>query len=131
MFTVDEHGGQAKGTVKQFLSVIVMKYSTLSGIGLHLRRLAQDPDLRQCRDLHEPDRCLGSLSEYEHIHRLLRLCNVHVHRKIKIALVPEDVKVQMHNLMCISHPGWDDALADICTQGGQEGTGKRHNNLNG
>ena len=131
MFTVDEHGGQAKGTVKQFLSVIVMKYSTLSGIGLHLRRLAQDPDLKQRRDLHEPKRCLGSLSEYEHIHRLLRLCNVHVHRKIKIALVPEDVKVQMHNLMCISHPGWDDTLADICTQGGQEGTGKRHNHLNG
>ena len=34
MFTVDEHGGQAKGIVKQFLSVIVMKYSTLSGIGV-------------------------------------------------------------------------------------------------
>ena len=68
---------------------------------------------------------------YEHIHRLHRLCNVHVHHKIKIALVPEDVKVQLCNLMCISHPRWDDALADICTQGGQVGTGKRHDNLNG
>ncbi|KAF8513687.1 hypothetical protein JB92DRAFT_3096430 [Gautieria morchelliformis] len=60
MFTVDEHGGQAKA------------------------------------------KNLGDLTISDHLHRILRLCQVHVHRNIKTTKVPESVKNLMRSLISSS-----------------------------
>ncbi|KAF8497998.1 hypothetical protein JB92DRAFT_2817464 [Gautieria morchelliformis] len=104
MFTVDEHGGQAKG------------------LGWHLQHLAQHEHLRFKRDLHEPAKNLGDLTISDHLHRILRLCQVHVHRNIKTTKVPESVKNIMRSLMCVKHKGWTAALDGICNEGGKVGS---------
>ena len=75
-------------------------------------------------DLHEPHRPLASLSEYEHLHRIFRLCHVHVARNIKDAAVPESVKKKMRSLICVEHPDFQGCLRDIEREGGKAGTGK-------
>ncbi|KAJ7261653.1 hypothetical protein C8J57DRAFT_1634758, partial [Mycena rebaudengoi] len=61
-FVLDQHGRQAKG------------------LGLYLQSEAQK--LIGKHDLHEPDRLLTSLNEYEHLARVVRLCIAHFFRNI-------------------------------------------------
>ncbi|KII92936.1 hypothetical protein PLICRDRAFT_103444 [Plicaturopsis crispa FD-325 SS-3] len=98
-WTVDQHGGQAKG------------------LGLYLQSLAQQDPLR-C-DLHEPHRTLASLSPYEHLKRILRLCYVHIFRNINDCRVGEDVKILMRSLVCHVHHDWDGTLSEIRERGGK------------
>ncbi|KAJ6531648.1 hypothetical protein DFH09DRAFT_1263868 [Mycena vulgaris] len=102
-WAADQHRGQAKG------------------LGLHLQALAQALGAKP--DLHEPERPLASLSPYEHLYRILRMCVVHVCRRIKSAAVPEDVKKLMRSLICEKHEDWDGTLAQIKVLGGKAGTG--------
>jgi hypothetical protein len=74
-------------------------------------------------DLHEPGRLLSSLSEYDHLHRLFRLCHAHVSRNIKTTQVSEDVKNKMRSLVCMEHPDFDGALREIEQEGGKPGAG--------
>lgn len=96
----------------------------LTGLGLFLQELAQG--LVGQRDLHEPHRFLSELSEYEHLHRLFRLCVVHIYRNIQACAVGSDVQKLMRSLVCIEHDDWDNTLALIQKQGGKpaEGTQK-------
>ncbi|KAK0434844.1 hypothetical protein EV421DRAFT_1909145 [Armillaria borealis] len=56
LWGVDQDGAQAKG------------------LGLHLQDIARQEIPAYQHDLHEPTRHLHDLTEYEHLHRLLRLC---------------------------------------------------------
>ncbi|KAJ7488621.1 hypothetical protein B0H11DRAFT_2406715 [Mycena galericulata] len=79
----DQHGGQAKG------------------LGLYLQALAQKfPDKM---DLHEPGRLLASLTPYEHLHRLFRLCVAHIYRNIQKCKVDYPVKQLMRSLVYWVH----------------------------
>ncbi|KAG6819960.1 hypothetical protein H0H93_007040 [Arthromyces matolae] len=100
---VDQHGGQAKG------------------IGLHLQGLAQNNELREKRDIHEPHRRISDLTPYEHLHRLLRLCTVHVFRNIRGCSVSEDVRNKMRSLVCIRHYDWEGTIRSIEEEGGKAG----------
>jgi len=75
-------------------------------------------------DLHEPNRLLSDLSEYEHLHRIFRLCHVHVARNIKETDVPESVKHKMRSLVCVVHDDFDGVLRDIEREGGKAGAGE-------
>jgi hypothetical protein len=66
---------------------------------------------------------LGDLNEYEHLHRIFRLCNVHVSQNIKDTAVPESVKNEMRSLICIEHNNFDGCLCDIAREGGKAGAG--------
>ncbi|KAK0472568.1 hypothetical protein EDD18DRAFT_1093925 [Armillaria luteobubalina] len=100
-WTADAHKGQAKG------------------LGLHLQTLAQKmPDTY---DLHEPDRLLCDLTPYDHLHRVFRLCEVHIRRNIHSSSVPENVRNAMRSLICLEHPNWDRTLDFICAEGGDVG----------
>lgn len=92
-----------------------------TGLGLHLKELAQQLPGRY--DLHEPNRLLSSLSEYEHLHRIFRLCHVHVSRNIKTANVSEGVKNKMRSLVCIQHDDFEGTLRQIENEGGKVGSG--------
>ena len=92
------------------------------GLGLHLKALAEK--LPSWHDLHEPNRTLTSLSEYEHLHQIFRLCSVHVLRNIKQAAVPEPVKKKMRSLICIEHEDFEGCLQDIACEGGKVGASK-------
>ncbi|KAJ7490348.1 hypothetical protein B0H11DRAFT_2191580 [Mycena galericulata] len=97
----DQHGGQAKG------------------LGLYLQALAQKfPDKM---DLHEPGRLLASLTPYEHLHRLFRLCVAHIYRNIQKCKVDYPVKQLMRSLVCMSHENWDGTIARIRELGGKAG----------
>ncbi|KIJ52695.1 hypothetical protein M422DRAFT_243475 [Sphaerobolus stellatus SS14] len=99
-FSVDQHLGQAQG------------------LGLYLQELAQSPELRLKRDLHEPHRFLPDLSEYEHLRRFIRLCINHMKRNIREGnKFEEQVKMMMYSLACIQHPDWEGTLAAIQDQG--------------
>ncbi|KAF8176638.1 hypothetical protein K438DRAFT_71132 [Mycena galopus ATCC 62051] len=98
-WAVDQHRGQAKG------------------LGLHLWDLAQALD--GAMDLHEVTRPLASLTPYEHLVRILRLCVVHFHRRIKSCNVSEEVRQLMRSLVCISHTDWDGTIARIKQLGGK------------
>ncbi|KAF8990805.1 hypothetical protein BDZ89DRAFT_1173479 [Hymenopellis radicata] len=102
LWTGDQHGGQAKG------------------LGLHLWKIAQS--LVGRFDLHEPERLLASLSVYEHLHRIFRLCRVHFQRNIHDSTVDEDVKKAMLSLACIHNPKWDEKIQFIKRKGGKKGT---------
>jgi len=104
------------------LSHFFNSFHSLLGLGLHLKALAAKLPLRY--DLHEPHRTLASLSEYEHLHRIFRLCHVHVARNIKEAVVPEHVKNKMRSLICIEHVDFQGCLHDIECEGGKAGAGK-------
>ncbi|KAG6815700.1 hypothetical protein H0H93_009153, partial [Arthromyces matolae] len=101
----DQHGGQAKG------------------IGLHLQTLSRSTSLQGKRDLHEPHRLLSDLSPYEHLHRILRLCTVHVYRNIRQCSVSEEVRNLMRSLICMEHTSWDETLQIIEEKGGKAGKG--------
>ncbi|KAJ7596417.1 hypothetical protein C8J56DRAFT_1040671 [Mycena floridula] len=109
-FTSDQHGGQAKG------------------LGLYLQDLAQDMPF--VRDLHEPERLVASLSPYEHLHRIFRLCVVHIHRYIRSCKVPDSVRDVMRSLICITHPNWNAALAKIKRDGKKAGEDWIKNKIN-
>jgi hypothetical protein len=65
-----------------------------------------------------------TLTPYEHLRRLFRLCRIHGFRNIKSSTVPEDVKVKMRNLFCITHTDWDATVSEIEEKGGKAGKGK-------
>ncbi|KAH7918743.1 hypothetical protein BV22DRAFT_1051534 [Leucogyrophana mollusca] len=91
------------------------------GLGLHLKRLAQGLDKY---DLHEPHRHLSSLNEYDHLHRIFRLCSVHVYWNIKATCVPDSVKKKMQSLVCMRHQDWDRTVCEIEIEGGKAGRDK-------
>ncbi|KZP25255.1 hypothetical protein FIBSPDRAFT_909652 [Athelia psychrophila] len=97
----DQHAGQAKG------------------LGLHLQSLAEK--LPGKFDLHEPCRPLASLTEYEHLLQIFRLCQVHVERNIDASSVPETVKRKMRSLICMTHPDFEGTLRTIANEGGKKG----------
>src|SRR5882762_9620288 len=94
--------------------VLLHKSKFELGLGLHLKELAAKLPPRN--DLHEPRRALTSLSEYEHLHRIFRLCHVHIHRKIKQVAVPDPVKNKMRSLICIEHEDFEGCLRDIASE---------------
>ncbi|KIJ33839.1 hypothetical protein M422DRAFT_182788 [Sphaerobolus stellatus SS14] len=101
-FSVDQHLGQAQG------------------LGLYLQELAQSPELRLKRDLHQPHKVLGDLTEYEHLQRFLRLCVNHMKRKVREGnKFPEHVQQLMYSLACIQHADWDGTIAAIQQEGGK------------
>lgn len=79
---------------------------------MHLQDIARN-ELPHAHDLHETHRLLADLTDYEHLHRLVRLCVVHVFRNIKKSKVPDTVKNDMRSLICIAHPNWEETLARI------------------
>ncbi|KAJ6457805.1 hypothetical protein C8R47DRAFT_915228, partial [Mycena vitilis] len=98
----DQHRGQAKG------------------LGLHLvARAAQLP--ADAMDMHEPHRTLRSLTPYEHLQRVYRVCRVHNFRNIQQCAVPEAVRQKMRSLACVIHPDWDGTLEQIRREGGRAG----------
>ncbi|KAF8160165.1 hypothetical protein BJ912DRAFT_866014 [Pholiota molesta] len=100
-WTGDQHGGQAKG------------------LGLYLQSVSQRPELKDKFDLHEPDRLISLLSPYEHLHRLFRLCTVHVKRNIRKVAVSDDVRNLMRSLICLEHDNWEGTLEKIVQLGGK------------
>ena len=120
-WTGDQHGGQAKGGMFLYLRHTCNLHYPIPGLGLHLKTLAAKLPPRN--DLHEPHRMLSSLSEYEHLHRIFRLCHVHVTRNIRGAAVPESVKNKMRSLICIEHRNLEGCLRDIANEGGKVGAG--------
>ncbi|KAG6847309.1 hypothetical protein H0H93_008916, partial [Arthromyces matolae] len=101
--TADQHLGQAKG------------------LGLYLQSLAQQR--REKHDLHHRHRLLSSLTPYEHLHRVFRLCKVHALRNIHdIRGVTEEVRDLMRSLICMVHPDWEGTLEKICSLGGKAAT---------
>ncbi|KAK0493169.1 hypothetical protein EDD18DRAFT_1078941 [Armillaria luteobubalina] len=102
-WAADQHRGQAKG------------------LGLHLQDIAREMG-KERMDLHEPGRSLYSLGVYEHLHRILRICEAHITRGIASCAVPDyRVKEKMHSLLCVQHPDWDGAIAYIEREGGASG----------
>ncbi|KZP08487.1 hypothetical protein FIBSPDRAFT_901216 [Athelia psychrophila] len=97
----DQHGGQAKG------------------LGLHLQSIAAALPPRY--DLHQTHRLLSSLTVYEHLWRIFRLCRIHVERNIKTSSVPENVKHKMRSLICVTHHDFEGTLRDISKEGGKKG----------
>ena len=72
-------------------------------------------------DLHQPSRNLVDLSPYDHLHRLFRLCVVHIYRNIKACAVSEDVKDAMRSLVCFEHEDWNGTIEYIEDLGGVPG----------
>lgn len=93
------------------------------GLGLHLQSLAARMPYGR-RDLHEIHRMLASLTPYDHLRRLFRLCIVHIFRNINSARVPDSVKNKMRSLICITHHDFDGCLREISLEGGKAGAGK-------
>ncbi|KAJ7722544.1 hypothetical protein B0H14DRAFT_2642118 [Mycena olivaceomarginata] len=62
-----------------------------------------------------------SLSPYEHLHRVFRVCDVHGKRNIRKCAVPESVRKLMRSLICLRHPDWDATIASIRQLGGKAG----------
>lgn len=73
-------------------------------------------------DLHEPDRHLKDLSEYEHLHRVYRLCDAHIKRNIRKRKVSEAVRNKMRSLVCMEHPHFESTVQEIAEEGGNEGS---------
>ncbi|KIY48068.1 hypothetical protein FISHEDRAFT_43953 [Fistulina hepatica ATCC 64428] len=97
-----------------------MHLGQAKGFGLYLQWATQFLPPGQ-RDLHDPSRTLTSLSPYEHLHRMFRICIAHFFRTIKECRVPELVKSKMRGLACLTHPRWDVTLQEICQYGGKAG----------
>lgn len=120
----DQHGGQAKGNLNIFLFLVRLYKCCVLGLGLHLKQVASQLPPRH--DLHEPHRLVSSLTEYEHLHRLFRLCNAHVSRNIKKTAVSDSVKQLMRGLVCMEHPDFEGTLRQIEEEGGKAGSGTQH-----
>ncbi|KAK0477185.1 hypothetical protein EDD18DRAFT_1365589 [Armillaria luteobubalina] len=58
------------------------------GLGLHLQDIAREMG-KERMDLHEPGRSLYSLGVYEHLHRILRICEAHITWGIASCAVPD------------------------------------------
>lgn len=93
------------------------------GLGLHLQELSQQLALQHKFDLHEVERLLCSLTPYEHLLRIFRLCVVHAKRNIRGCLVTEEVRNLMRSLICMVHDDWAGTLLAINEQGGKAGKG--------
>ncbi|KAJ7027922.1 hypothetical protein C8F04DRAFT_73461 [Mycena alexandri] len=52
-------------------------------------------------NLHEPHHSIQSLTPYEHLHHLFRLCSNHYHRNITSCGVTQEVKGLMYSLLCL------------------------------
>jgi hypothetical protein len=117
----DQHGGQAKGMFHDFLRTSVERLHFQLGLGLHLQSISQQ--FPEKYDLHETHRLLVSLTPYDHLHRIFRLCTIHVKRNIRKLSVSEGVKKLMCSLMCVSHEDWDGTIAAIIAQGGKQAIG--------
>ncbi|KAJ7031240.1 hypothetical protein C8F04DRAFT_1186086 [Mycena alexandri] len=72
-------------------------------------------------DLHEPLRYLASLSPYEHLNRLFRLCVAHSFRNIRKCKVSDLFKDLMRSLVCMEHADWDGTIEKIKNLGGKAG----------
>ncbi|KAJ6475966.1 hypothetical protein C8R47DRAFT_1052240 [Mycena vitilis] len=96
----DQHRGQAKG------------------LGLHLVDRAAELSV-DAMDMHEPHRSLRSLTPYEHLRRVYRLCVVHNYRNIQQCAVPEHVRQLMRSLACVQHDNWDGTISKILSDGGK------------
>ncbi|KAK7053091.1 hypothetical protein VNI00_004412 [Paramarasmius palmivorus] len=94
-WTVDQHGGQAKG------------------IGEYLQHIA--PPHRH--DLHQPTKLLTELGPYDHLKRLIRVCVAHFYRNIQETHCAPDVQTAMKSLACFEHADWEGALTYIRTKG--------------
>ena len=121
LWTLDQHGGQAKGSRE--LSLLFKPSNELTfkqtGLGLHLQQLARE--LPAKRDLYEPNRLLTSLDPYDHLQRLVRLCYVHAKRNIQECNVSLEVRLLMRSLLCVSHPDWENTVSRIQRDGGKAG----------
>jgi hypothetical protein len=120
--TVDRRKARTSPFGYYFLTRTHLHHDRDIGLGLHLKELAQQ--LPAQFDLHQPDRLLSSLTEYEHLHRIFRLCHVHISRNIKSCNVPEGVKNKMRSLVCMEHPNFEGTLCDIERDGGKAGSGE-------
>lgn len=67
---------------------------------------------------------MTSLDEYDHLHRVFRLCVVHVFRNIRACPVPDHVRLLMRSLVCIEHDNWDETIARIRQEGGKAANGE-------
>lgn len=115
-WAADQHGGQAKGKIS-----CKVRYNQdlplhdVSGLGLHLQKRAAEFPKKM--DLHEPHQMLAKLTPYDHLHRIFRLCTVHVFRNIKTCKVSDDVRNLMRSLVCIRHKNWEETISQIETLG--------------
>ncbi|KAF6743327.1 hypothetical protein DFP72DRAFT_828127 [Ephemerocybe angulata] len=100
-FNADQHRGQAKG------------------LGLYLKDVAAK--LPSKPDLHEPQRKIQDLDEYEHLRRVLHLCTNHLLRNIESTAVSDEVKGLMRSLLSLEHPNWESTIAEIRRKGGKAG----------
>ena len=121
-WTLDQHGGQAKGSwaLNNSEWTHTQAKSLTKGLGLHLQQLAHE--LPEKHDLHEPDRLLTSLDPYDHLRRLVRLCYVHIKRNIQECNVSAEVRLLMRSLLCVTHQDWDRTIYRIQQEGGKAGT---------
>lgn len=85
---------------------------------------AQAESIRSRKDLHERHRLLSELGEYDHLHRIYRLCTVHAFRNIQSCGVSPEVRQLMRSLICMEHDNWDETIAEIKEKGGKAGLGK-------
>lgn len=92
---------------------------------MHLKSIAATLPARY--DLHEPHRLVISLTEYEHLRRIFRLCRVHVERNIQASSVTELIKQKMRSLICVTHRNFEGTLQDIIMEGGKAGAGMHPN----
>ncbi|KAJ3924260.1 MAG: hypothetical protein NXY57DRAFT_1092279, partial [Lentinula lateritia] len=89
------------------------------GLGLHLRERAKEFPNKY--DVHETNRLLTTLSPYEHLHRIFRLCDVHFKWNIQKSVVSKAVKDKMRSLSCVTHPHFDQTVQEIAQEGGKVG----------
>lgn len=94
------------------------------GLGLYLQVVSQRPEVQGKFDFHHLDRPISSLSAYEHLHRIFRLCTVHAKRNIRKLSVSEDVRNLMRSLICLEHNDWEGTIQKIVLLGGKVGAGK-------
>lgn len=78
----------------------------------------------QAYDLHEIHRPLQTLTDYEHISRLVRLCTVHFFRNIDETGLGPEIRQKMKSLACVQHKDWDGTIKYIEEHGGKPGKGK-------
>ncbi|KAF8145358.1 hypothetical protein K438DRAFT_1630265 [Mycena galopus ATCC 62051] len=97
----DQHRGQAKG------------------LGLHLQAVAAS--LPQRFDLYQPHRTIQSLSPYDHLHRVFRLCSNHFYRNITSSAATTEIKWLMRSLLCVEHADWEGTVSAIEQNGGKVG----------
>ncbi|KAL0059883.1 hypothetical protein AAF712_013365 [Marasmius tenuissimus] len=97
-WTVDQHGGQAKG------------------IGEYLQAIAPP----QKMDLYETRRLLTDLGPYDHLKRFLCICVAHFYRNIQETHNEAEVQRAMRSLACVNHRNWDDTVEFILEKGNQK-----------